>query len=127
MENMVMTDDGIRFTNDGETEVFTGHKIVNVEQIDDFTANITLDDGTVVQVKGNMGSCCSNGDFPITGIVESLPGGIIAGASVVAKDAEDFEEQFILFVMVDSKKLPLVEFQGHNNGRYGSGFYLKVL
>ena len=127
MENMAMTEDGIWFTGNGKTDTFTGHKIVAVEQIDDFTATITLDDGTVVQVKGNMGSCCSNGDFPITSIVESLPGGIITGASVVAKDADGFEEQFILFVMVDNKKLPLVEFQGYDNGYYGSGFYLKVL
>lgn len=105
--------------------LLVGRKILKSEQKDDFTIHLTLDDGQVVQVQGNMGDYKDgDGFFPITSIAKALPGGRIMG---VSSESDEWEEHFTLFVMTEGDKMPLVEFEGSDNGYYGSGFWLQVL
>lgn len=105
--------------------LLVGRKIIKSEQKDDFTIHLTLDNGQVVQVQGNMGDYKDGeGFFPITSIAKSLPGGRIMS---VSSESDKWEEKFTLFVMAEGDKMPLVEFEGSDNGYYGSGFWLQVL
>lgn len=105
--------------------LLVGRKILKSEQKDDFTIHLTLDNGQVVQVQGNMGDYKDGeGFFPITSIAKALPGGRIMG---VSSESDKWEEKFTLFVMTEGDKMPLVEFEGSDNGYYGTGFWLQVL
>ena len=106
-------------------EMFVGRKILKSEQKDDFTIHLTLDNGQVVQVQGNLGEVVpGEGWYQIASITEALPGGRIMG---VSSESDKWEEHFTLFVMAEGDKMPLVEFEGSDNGYYGTGFWLKVL
>ena len=105
--------------------LLVGRKILKSEQKDDFTIHLTLDNGQVVQVQGNMGDYKDGeGFFPITSIAKALPGGRIMSVSA---ESDKWEEKFTFFVMTKGDKMPLVEFEGSDNGYYGSGFWLQVL
>lgn len=106
-------------------EMLVGRKIVKAEQKDSFTIHLTLDNGQVVQVQGNLGECVpGEGWYQIASIAEALPGGRIMG---VSSESDEWKEHFTLFVMTEGDKMPLVEFEGSDNGYYGTGFWLKVL
>ena len=45
----------------------------------------------------------------------------------VSSESDEWEEKFTLFVMTEGDKMPLVEFEGSDNGYYGTGFWLNVL
>jgi hypothetical protein len=106
-------------------EMFVGRKIVKADQKDSFTIHLTLDNGQVVQVQGNLGEVVpGEGWYQIASIAEALPGGRIMG---VSSESDEWEEHFTLFVMTEGDKMPLVEFEGSDNGYYGTGFWLQVL
>ena len=106
-------------------EMFVGRKIVKADQKDSFTIHLTLDNGQVVQVQGNLGEVVpGEGWYHIASIAEALPGGRIRG---VSSESDEWEEHFTLFVMTEGDKMPLVEFEGSDNGYYGTGFWLQVL
>lgn len=106
-------------------EMFVDRKIVKADQKDSFTIHLTLDNGQVVQVQGNLGEVVpGEGWYQIASIAEALPGGRIMG---VSSESDEWEEHFTLFVMTEGDKMPLVEFEGSDNGYYGSGFWLNVL
>lgn len=105
--------------------LLVGRKILKSEQKDDFTIHLTLDNDQVIQVQGNMGDYKDGeGFFPITSIAKALPGGRIMSVSA---ESDKWEEKFTFFVMTEGDKMPLVEFEGSDNGYYGTGFWLKVL
>lgn len=92
---------------------------------DSFTIHLTLDDGQVVQVQGNLGECVpGEGWYQITSLTKALPGGRIMSVST---ESDQWGEKFTLFVMTEGDKMPLVEFEGSDNGYYGTGFWLNVL
>lgn len=106
-------------------EMFVDRKIVKADQKDSFTIHLTLDNGQVVQVQGNLGEVVpGEGWYQIASIAEALPGGRIMG---VSSESDEWEEHFTLFVMTEGDKMPLVEFEGSDNGYYGTGFWLQVL
>lgn len=106
-------------------EMLVGRKIVKAEQKDSFTIHLTLDNGKVIQVQGNLGECVpGEGWYQIMSLTKVLPGGRIMA---VSSESDKWEEKFTLFVMTEGDKMPLVEFEGSDNGYYGTGFWLKVL
>lgn len=105
--------------------LFVGHKILKAEQKDEFTVYLTLDSDRVVRVQGNMGDYKdSDGFYYVTSLAKALPGGRIMA---VSSESDKWEEKFTFFVMTEGNKMPLVEFEGSDNGYYGTGFWLKVL
>ena len=115
-------------------ETLIGKQVTHIEQKDDFTVEVTLDDGVILTLAGNEGGCCCvNGDWTIS---ESLsdsekPSGRIMNARVddQIRSNEEMDEIYgpiRVFIMVEGREYPLAEFNGYDNGWYGQGFYVNV-
>lgn len=115
-------------------ETLIGKQITRIEQKDDFTAEVTLDDGAILTLAGNKGGCCcGNGDWIISKLLSDSekPSGRVMNAWV--NDRTDMDEDLgeiwgpvTVFIVAEGRKYPLVEFTGHDNGWYGHGFYANV-
>lgn len=115
-------------------ETLIGKQITRIEQKDDFTAEVTLDDGVILTLAGNEGGCCcGDGDWIITELLSDSekPTGRVMNAWV--NDRIDMDEDLgeiwgpvTVFIVAECRKYPLVEFTGHDNGWYGHGFYCRV-
>ena len=85
------------------------HKIIDVIQYGDGqTAELILDNGTVLIAQGNEG--CGGCDNAIMN-VELVTNGI---------------EEYSLYVMTEDKRLNILTYEGDDNGYYGVGFYITV-
>lgn len=115
-------------------ETLIGKQITRIEQKDDFTVEVTLDDGVILTLAGNEGGCCcGNGYWTIRELLSDSekPSGRIMNAWVDDQIGADEEMGEIsgpirVFVMVEGREYPLVEFDGYDNGWYGHGFYANV-
>lgn len=109
--------------------MLVGRKIISVEKVDEFRADLVLDNGTKVAVTGNMGSCCSNGDVTIEKLYEGEVTGRIMGINVVDREIEYRDNRITLFIMVEGSDLALVEFAGDEGWAscYGYGFTVSVI
>ena len=115
-------------------ETLIGKQITRIEQKDDFTVEVTLDDGVILTLAGNEGGCCcGNGDWAITELLSDSekPSGRVMNAWVddqIGADEElgEISGPITVFIMVEGREYPLVEFDGYDNGWYGQGFYANV-
>lgn len=115
-------------------ETLIGKQITHIEQKDDFTVEVTLDDGVILTLAGNEGGCgCGNGDWVISELLSDSgkPSGRVMNAWVDDRIGADEEMGEIsgpvtVFIMVEGREYPLVEFSGFDNGWYGHGFYADV-
>ena len=109
--------------------MLVGRKIVSIEKVDDYRADLVLDDGTKVAITGNMGRCCSNGDVTIEKLYEGEVTGRIMGINVVDREIEYRANRITLFIMVEGSDLSLVEFAGDEGwaSYYGYGFTVSVI
>ena len=115
-------------------ETLIGKQITRIEQKDDFTVEVTLDDGVILTLAGNEGGCCcGNGDWTVSELLSDSekPSGRVMNAWVDDRIGADEEFGEILgpitvFIMVEGREYPLVEFDGYDNGCYGHGFYANV-
>lgn len=115
-------------------ETLIGKQITRIEQKDDFTVEVTLDDGAILTLTGNEGGCCcGNGDWVISELLpdSAKPSGRIMNAWVddqvrADEDLGEITGPITVFIMVEGREYPLVEFDGFDNGWYGHGFYATV-
>nr|DAV25713.1 MAG TPA: hypothetical protein [Caudoviricetes sp.] len=115
-------------------ETLISKQVTRIEQKDDFTVEVTLDDGVILTLTGNEGGCCcGNGDWTISEILSDSekPSGRIMNAWVDDQIRSDEEMDEIcgpirVFIMVEGREYPLVEFNGYDNGWYGHGFHANV-
>lgn len=115
-------------------ETLIGKQITRIEQKDDFTVEVTLDDGATLTLTGNEGGCgCGNGDWTVRELLSDSekPFGRVMNAWVddQVRADEEFGEisgPITVFIMVEGREYPLVEFDGYDNGWYGHGFYANV-
>lgn len=97
------------------------HKIVDVIQHDDQTAELTLDNGTVLITEGNVGcGGCSNGWYYLTHLAEC--DNAIMNVELVTEGIEEYS----LYVLTEDKRLNVLTYEGDDNGYYGIGFYITV-
>ena len=95
-------------------------KVVKVEEVDDQTANITLDNGAVLRTRGNEGcGGCGMGWYYLTAL--NSCDNAITNVEVSINDAETV---FSIFVFAENKQINMVTYEGDDNGYYGTGFYL---
>jgi hypothetical protein len=106
-----------------------------VEKVADNT--LLLDDGTVLEVRGNEGGCsCGAGDYDLTEL-NSVDNVIMSVAIEDRyKDDEERDEDgyweggaqiYNIFVYAENEKIKLAEFEGDDgNGYYGTGFDIIV-
>jgi hypothetical protein len=115
-------------------ETLISKQITHVEQKDDFTVEVTLEDGVIPTLTGNEGGCCCrSGDWKIVELLSDSekPSGRVMNARVDDQIGADEEMGGIsgpitVFIMVEGREYPLVEFDGYDSGWYGHGFHANV-
>lgn len=99
---------------------------------------LLLDDGTILEVRGNEGGCsCGAGDYDL--IELNSVDNVIMSVSIEDRyksdeergDGDDYWEGgsqiYNIFVYAENEKLKLAEFEGDDgNGYYGTGFNIIV-
>lgn len=112
------------------TALLVGRK---VEKVDERT--LVLDDGTVLDVRGNQGGCsCGGGDYELTalnGVDNAITSVQIEDGYVDSDDDdEDYSygsQWYRIFVYAQNEQLLLAEFEGDDgSGYYGTGFNITV-
>lgn len=95
-------------------------KIVSVKQLNDQTAELTLDNGVKLIAQGNDGCYgCNNGWY----YLEELNG---CDNAITKVEAVDDGETYNLFVFADNQKINCLQYEGYDNGYYGTGYSITV-
>lgn len=105
-------------------ELLLYRKIVKVEQLDKQDGILTLDNGTQLIVQGNCGcGGCSNGWY----YLDALNGCDNAITDVKCEiGEEDYNEVYNIFIFTEDTRINCVQYSGHDNGWYGTGYQLYV-
>ena len=100
--------------------VLVGKSIINVEQLNNADAELTLSDGTVLFAEGNTGcGGCGNGWYEL----KELNG---CKNAITRVEASDDGEAYNLFVYSENKKITCLSYEGYDNGYYGTGYTMTV-
>lgn len=117
----------VYYYSDDLSPVLAGRYVTKVDG-----DTLTLDDGTVLELEGNVGCDCGSGTYDLTELFQrGTPTARIMSADVTTRLTDEDDEYsdviYTLFVIVDDERLPLAEFEGNDgNGYYGSGFRVTV-
>jgi hypothetical protein len=96
-------------------------KVIEVREVDDQTAELTLDNGVVLVAEGNEGcGGCGNGWYYLTAL--NTCDNAITNIEVV----EENEEVYSIYVYAEDNRINLLTFEGGDNGYYGVGYTLYV-
>lgn len=104
-----------------------------VEKVNEDT--LLLDDGTVLEVRGNEGGCsCGAGDYDLValnGVDNVITAVSIEDGYIDGEDRDDYYEAgaqwYKIFVYAENQQIMLAEFNGDDgNGYYGTGFNITV-
>lgn len=94
-------------------------RVVRVEQVDDQKAKLILDNGTELFTEGSKGcGGCEYGWY----YLQELNSCENVITNVECTNVE--EQEYHIFVFAENKKIDLVEYQGADNGYYGTGYHL---
>lgn len=97
------------------------HKVVEVREVDDQTAELTLDNGIILIAHGNEGcGGCENGWYYLTAL--NACDNIITKVELV----EENEAIYSIFVYAEDNRINLLTYEGGDNGYYGVGYTLQV-
>ncbi len=95
-------------------------KVVSVKEVDDQTAELTLDNGIVLVTEGNEGcGGCGNGWYYLTALNR-------CDNAITQVECEDDGDTYNIFVFAENEKITLVQYDGYDNGYYGTGYTLSV-
>lgn len=114
------------------SQYLTGRYVIDMNMAKgEFDGTMTLDDGTVLEFEGNKGCCCRSGNFTIMqafkrGAPEARITSARTATSQVKVDEWEDNDLYTVFVMVEGREYPLVEYQGLDTGYYGYGFTCMV-
>lgn len=107
--------------NDKMKELLLGRKVVRVEKLDDQSAEITLDNGIVIETVGNEGcGGCSNGWYYLEELNDC--NNAITSVECVTDSGEYDDDTYHIYVFAEDKKINLVQYEGGDNGYYGTGY-----
>jgi hypothetical protein len=96
-------------------------KVVGVREVDDQTAELTLDNGVVLVAEGNQGcGGCGNGWFYLTAL--NTCDNAITSVEIV----EECEELYSIYVYAADNRINLLTYEGEDNGYYGVGYTLHI-
>lgn len=97
-------------------------KVVEVREVDDQTAELTLDNGVVLVAEGNEGcGGCENGWFYLTAL--NTCDNAITSVELV----EEVEgELYSIYVYAADNRINLLTYEGYDNGYYGVGYTLHI-
>ena len=113
-------------------ELLIGRKVVSVEEVGqryyDKRHVAVLDNGVVLEFTGNQGcGGCSEGWYEVDELNR-------VDNAIMSVEFEQGEAQgewgkvdaFRIFVYAENEKIKLLEVTGHDNGCYGTGYYVTV-
>lgn len=118
-------------TSDDVEALLVGRRIMTAEVRGD-AGLLSLDDGTVVKVKGNEGcGGCSSGWYAVTQVAatENVITAVRLETEPLSTDVP-WDEDFIyrIFVITGNQETEAVTVEGTDgNGYYGSGYYIDIL
>ena len=96
-------------------------KVVEVCEVDDQTAELTLDNGVVLVAEGNEGcGGCGNGWFYLTAL--NTCDNAITSVEIV----EECEALYSIYVYAADNRINLLTYEGSDNGYYGVGYTLHI-
>ena len=96
-------------------------KVVEVREVNDQIAELTLDNGVVLVAEGNEGcGGCGNGGFYLTAL--NTCDNAITSIELVEED----EELYSIYVYAADNRINLLTYEGGDNGYYGVGYTLHV-
>jgi hypothetical protein len=96
-------------------------KVVEVREVNDQTAELTLDNGVVLVAEGNEGwGGCGNGWFYLTAL--NTCDNAITNVEIV----EECEELYAIYVYSADNRINLLTYEGADNGYYGVGYTLHI-
>lgn len=96
-------------------------KVVEVREVDDQTAELTLDNGVVLVAEGNEGcGGCGNGWFYLTAL--NTCDNAITNVEIV----EECEALYAIYVYSADNRINLLTYEGADNGYYGVGYTLHI-
>lgn len=96
-------------------------KVVAVREVDDQTAELTLDNGVVLVAEGNEGcGGCGNGWFYLTAL--NTCDNAITSVEIV----EEREALYAIYVYAADNRINLLTYEGEDNGYYGVGYTLHI-
>lgn len=107
-------------------ELLLYHKVVKAEEVDGQTALLTLDNGTQLLLEGNEGcGGCGNGWFFLQDL--NTCNNVITDVKCECDCEEGCDGgTYHIYVFAEDQKINLVEFNGYDNGWYGTGYRLSV-
>lgn len=95
-------------------------KVVSVKEVDDQTAELILDNGVVLRTEGNEGcGGCGNGWYYLEALNR-------CDNAITNVECVDDEEKYNIFVYSENEKIKLLEYEGYDNGYYGTGYSVTV-
>ena len=118
--------DGLNFEEQMK-QLLLYRKIVKVEEIDDQTALITLDNGTKIKTVGNDGCAgCGNGWYYLKELNNC--DNVVTNVECVIEESDKYSEGEIykIFVYAEDNKINLLSYEGRDNGYYGTGYDVYV-
>ena len=96
-------------------------KVVEVREVNDQTAELTLDNGVVLVAEGNEGcGGCGNGWFYLTAL--NTCDNAITNVELV----EQVEALYSIYVYAADNRINLLTYEGCDNGYYGVGYTLHI-
>jgi hypothetical protein len=96
-------------------------KVVDVREVSDQVAELTLDNGVVLVAEGNEGcGGCGNGWFYLTAL--NTCDNAITNVEIVEED----EELYAIYVYAADDRINLLTYEGADNGYYGVGYTLHI-
>lgn len=101
-------------------ELLLGRKVVKVEALDKQVAEITLDNGIVIETVGNEGcGGCSNGWYYLEELNDC--NNVITNVECVV-EGDEYDDVYHIYVFAEDKKINLIQYEGGDNGYYGTGY-----
>lgn len=102
-------------------ELLLGRKVVKAEVIDDQVAELTLDNGVVIETVGNEGcGGCGNGWYYLEELNDC--NNVITDVECVVESNKYDDDVYHIYVFAEDKKINLIQYGGGDNGYYGTGY-----
>lgn len=96
------------------------HRIVDVKRIGDQVAQLLLDNDVVITAEGNYGcGGCNNGWYYLEELNK-------CDNAITKVECVNDGETYNIFVFADNQKINCLQYEGYDNGYYGTGYSLFV-